>query len=166
MVFRGRRCAAFGLARSSISATLALDSSSERLANERKAAERDPEEELALLRDEQLSQIPALDNLLRRSNESQIRKMLEQAGMATRAGNFLVLCSCLAGIGVRDRGLRRSAARRSRMAGAACLGLCFPIRMRPTGEPTFEKFEELFPKPSTPWPVRFVPATPLPQRWK
>ena len=39
----------------------------ERLANERKAPERAPEEELALLRDEQMSQIPALDTLLRRS---------------------------------------------------------------------------------------------------
>ena len=38
----------------------------ERLADERKTPERNPEEELALLRDEQLSRIPALDNLLRR----------------------------------------------------------------------------------------------------
>ena len=37
----------------------------DRLAKERKAPERAPEEELALLRDEQLSQIPALDTLLR-----------------------------------------------------------------------------------------------------
>ena len=40
----------------------------ERLANERKAPELAAEEELALLRDEQLSQIPALDTLLRRSS--------------------------------------------------------------------------------------------------
>ena len=38
----------------------------ERLASVQKAAEREPNEELALLRDEMLSQIPALDNLLRR----------------------------------------------------------------------------------------------------
>ena len=39
----------------------------DRLAAVQKAAERQPSEELALLRDEMLSEIPALDNLLRRS---------------------------------------------------------------------------------------------------
>jgi len=39
----------------------------DRLATVQKAPERDPNEELALLRDEQLSQIPAFDTLLRRS---------------------------------------------------------------------------------------------------
>ena len=70
----------------------------ERLASERKAPERAPEEELALLRDEQMSRIPALDNLLRRSERvSNIQKMLAQAGMSMRAGNFLGLCG-MAGI--------------------------------------------------------------------
>jgi tight adherence protein B len=65
----------------------------ERLANERKAPERAAEEELALLRDEQLSKIPALDSILRRSERvSAIQKMLSQAGLDTRAGNFLGLC--------------------------------------------------------------------------
>src|SRR5580698_10243607 len=64
----------------------------ERLASERKAPERAPEEELALLRDEQLSQIPALDNLLRRSERiSALQKVLAQAGINIRAGNFLAL---------------------------------------------------------------------------
>ena len=70
----------------------------ERLANERKAPELAAEEELALLRDEQLSQIPALDTLLRRSARvTDIQKMLAQAGMSLRAGNFLGL-SALAGV--------------------------------------------------------------------
>jgi Flp pilus assembly protein TadB len=70
----------------------------ERLSNERKAPELAPDEELALLRDEQLSQIPALDELLRRSERvTEIQKMLAQAGMATRAGNFLGI-SILAGV--------------------------------------------------------------------
>src|ERR1700675_2766535 len=70
----------------------------ERLANERKAPELAAEEELALLRDEQLSQIPALDNLLRRSTRvSDIQKMLAQGGMSTRAGNFLGM-SAAAGV--------------------------------------------------------------------
>src|SRR5882672_919089 len=70
----------------------------ERLANERKAPERAPEEELALLRDEQLSQIPALDILLRRSTRvSDLQKMLEQADISIRARNFLGV-SALTGV--------------------------------------------------------------------
>ncbi len=65
----------------------------ERLATVQKAPERDPNEELALLRDEQLSKIPALDTLLRRSARvSAIQDALLQAGMRFRAGNFLLLC--------------------------------------------------------------------------
>src|SRR5215471_3217080 len=70
----------------------------ERLANEKKAPERAAEEELALLRDEQLSEIPALDTLLRRSSRvSDLQKMLSQAGMEMRAGNFLGI-SALCGV--------------------------------------------------------------------
>jgi tight adherence protein B len=55
--------------------------------------ERKPGEELALLRDEMLSEIPALDNLLRRSDRvSALQKLLSQADVPTRAGNFLLLC--------------------------------------------------------------------------
>src|SRR6201981_558466 len=52
-----------------------------------------PLEDIALLRDEMLSEIPALDNLLRRSDRvSALQKMLSQADIKTRAGNFLLLC--------------------------------------------------------------------------
>ena len=65
----------------------------DRLATVQKGPERDPNEELALLRDEQLSKIPALDTLLRRSARvSAMQEALLQAGMKFRAGNFLVLC--------------------------------------------------------------------------
>jgi tight adherence protein B len=65
----------------------------DRLATVQKAAEREPDEEFALLRDEQLSKIPALDTLLRRSARvSAIQEALVQAGMKFRAGNFLALC--------------------------------------------------------------------------
>src|SRR5579863_2553406 len=65
----------------------------DRLATVQKAPERDPNEELALLRDEQLSKFPALDTLLRRSARvSAIQEALLQAGMKFRAGNFLMLC--------------------------------------------------------------------------
>ena len=65
----------------------------ERLAAVQEAAARAPSEELALLRDEMLSKIPALDNLLRRSSRiSNLQPFLEQANLKIRAGNILVLC--------------------------------------------------------------------------
>jgi tight adherence protein B len=65
----------------------------DRLASAQKAPEREPDEELALLRDEQLSKIPAFDSILRRSARvSAIQESLTQAGMKLRAGNFLLLC--------------------------------------------------------------------------
>ena len=65
----------------------------ERLATVQEAASRAPSEELALLRDEMLSKIPALDNLLRRSSRiSNLQPFLEQANLKIRAGNILVLC--------------------------------------------------------------------------
>jgi len=65
----------------------------ERLATVQEAASRQPSEELALLRDEMLSKIPALDNLLRRSSRiSNLQPFLEQADLKIRAANILVLC--------------------------------------------------------------------------
>lgn len=65
----------------------------ERLDAVQKAAERQPSEELALLRDEMLSEIPALDNLLRRSTRvSNLQMLLSQAGLEMRAGNLLMIC--------------------------------------------------------------------------
>lgn len=65
----------------------------ERLATVQEAASRQPSEELALLRDEMLSKIPAIDNLLRRSSKiSNMQPFLEQADLKIRAGNILVLC--------------------------------------------------------------------------
>jgi len=65
----------------------------DRLATVQQTPEREPDEELALLRDEQLSKIPAFDTLLRRSERvSAIQDALLQAGMKFRAGNFLLLC--------------------------------------------------------------------------
>jgi tight adherence protein B len=50
--------------------------------------------ELALLRDEMLSRIPAFDTFLRRSERvSVLQKMLAQGSVDIRAGNFLMLCA-------------------------------------------------------------------------
>src|SRR5262249_6888337 len=49
--------------------------------------------DVALLRDEMLSRIPALDTLLRRSERvSALQKMLGQGNVNVRAGNFLLAC--------------------------------------------------------------------------
>src|SRR5882762_1915973 len=50
--------------------------------------------DMALLRDEVLSRIPAFDTLLRRSERvSLLQKMLAQGNIDIRAGNFLMLCA-------------------------------------------------------------------------
>ena len=65
----------------------------ERLQTVQETGSRQPSEELALLRDEMLSKIPAIDNLLRRSSKiSNLQPFLEQANLKIRAGNILVLC--------------------------------------------------------------------------
>jgi tight adherence protein B len=49
--------------------------------------------DLALLRDEVMSRIPAFDTFLRRSERvSLLQKMLQQGSVDVRAGNFLMLC--------------------------------------------------------------------------
>ena len=118
----------------------------ERLADERKAPERAAEEELAIVRDEQLSQIPALDNFLRRSERiSAIQKMLAQAGMTNRAGNFLGLCA-LAGIGAAVVVYVMS--KRVEIAWAAMMvGFLLPYSYASfKRQKRFNKFEELFPE--------------------
>jgi tight adherence protein B len=118
----------------------------ERLTNERKAPERAPEDELALLRDEQLSEIPVFDSLLRRSARvSELQKMLAQGGLNLRAGNFLVL-SGLAGLGACLVGYILS--KRPEVAGVALLiGCVLPYSYAAVRRNRrFEKFEELFPE--------------------
>jgi tight adherence protein B len=118
----------------------------ERLSNERKAPELAAEEELALLRDEQLSQIPALDSLLRRSTRvTDIQKMLAQAGMSVRAGNFLGM-SALAGILATF--VAYALSKRVEAAWVAMLvGFVVPyLYASYRRNKRFEKFEELFPE--------------------
>ena len=118
----------------------------ERLVNERKAPERAPEDELALLRDEQLSEIPAFDSLLRRSERiSQLQEMLAQGGLNLRAGKFLAL-SLLAGVAAGLIGYIVS--NRAEVGGVALLiGFVLPYGYAAVQRNRrFEKFEELFPE--------------------
>jgi tight adherence protein B len=119
----------------------------ERLANVQKAPERAPEEELALLRDQQLSKIPALDTLLRRSERiSAIQKMLAQAGMQLRAGNFLGVCA-LTGIVAGIAALMVSKNNPIVAWIAMLVGLILPyMYVSYRRNKRFEKFEELFPQ--------------------
>src|SRR5215470_12483042 len=117
----------------------------ERLAAEKKAPER-AEEELALLRDEQLSEIPALDSLLRRSARvSDLQKMLAQANISMRAGNFLGI-SAVAGVVATI--LAYGLSKRVEVAWIALLvGFILPYSYASIQRnKRFEKFEELFPE--------------------
>ena len=118
----------------------------ERLANERKTPEERPEEELALLRDEQLSDIPAIDTLLRRSTRvSDLQKMLAQTGMDIRAGNFLGI-SALSGVAAAIVGYFFG--KRVEVAWISLLiGFILPYSYATfRRNKRFEKFEELFPE--------------------
>src|SRR5262249_50200293 len=117
-----------------------------RLATVQKAPERDPVEELAILRDEQLSQIPALDNFLRKSERvSAVQKVLAQAGSKMRAGNFLGLCA-LAAVGGAIFAFLWSKNRAVAWVGLI-IGFLLPYSVISfQRRKRFEKFEELFPE--------------------
>ena len=118
----------------------------DRLATVQKAPEREPNEELALLRDEQLSKIPALDTLLRRSTRvTAMQDALLQAGMKFRAGNFLALCA-VCGIAAAFAVL---ALTKNPAIGWAALviGSFLPYAVVSyRRQKRFEKIEELFPE--------------------
>src|ERR1700756_506775 len=118
----------------------------DRLAAERKAPERAPEEELALLRDEQLSEIPALDTFLRRSTRvSDLQKMLAQADISLRVTNFLGI-SALTGVAATI--VAYVLTKRVEVAWIALLvGFVLPYSYASIRRnKRFEKFEELFPE--------------------
>ncbi|HZQ25476.1 MAG TPA: type II secretion system F family protein [Terriglobales bacterium] len=122
----------------------------ERLTAVEKPTAGEPSEELALLRDETLSEIPALDNLLRRSERvTHLQDRIAQADMQFRAGNFIGLClACGIALALLlllwNRGTQYAA-----ILGWVGLILGFFI---PYGyvsykrSKRFEKFEELFPE--------------------
>jgi tight adherence protein B len=124
----------------------------ERLATVQEAANRQPSEELALLRDEMLSRIPALDNLLRRSSRiSNLQPFLEQANLKIRAGNILVLCLVsavvLAGMGFLAAGsLPPNQALLFAAVGLVIGGFLPYSYASYRRTKRFQKFEELFPE--------------------
>jgi len=124
----------------------------ERLQTVQEAASRQPSEELALLRDEMLSKIPAIDNLLRRSSKiSNLQPFLEQANLKIRAGNILVLCMlsavAMAVIGYILAGsLPPNQALLFAAAGLVIGGFLPYSYASYRRNKRFQKFEELFPE--------------------
>ena len=118
----------------------------DRLASVQKAAERQPSEELALLRDEMLSEIPALDSLLRRSARiTNLQTLLSQADLKTRAGTILMLC-VLSGVGLALLVLILSPFPQFAWLGMI-VGAVLPYSYASFRRSRrFQKFEELFPE--------------------
>src|SRR6202048_4725055 len=115
--------------------------------------------DMALLRDEVLSRIPAFDTLLRRSERvSLLQKMLAQGNIDVRAGNFLMLCA----VSALAFGAVAFIAGGNVLFGwaGALLGFFIPYEyashMRTK---RFQKFEEKFPDATAP-PARAVRAGP------
>ena len=118
----------------------------ERLASAQKPAEREPSEELALLRDQLLSEIPAFDTLLRRSASiSNLQTMLAQADLDVRAGNVLLLCA----VSAVAMGVIVTLASGTAIFGVAgvLLGAMMPYSYASWRRARrFQKFEEMFPE--------------------
>ena len=138
----------------------------DRLADTQETDGAKPREELAMLRDEMLSEIPALDTLLRRSERvSALQKFLSQADIKVRAGNFLFLCLA-SGIVLGIIFVSRKDVPVFAWLGLL-LGFFLPYSYasyRRTKR--FDAFEEHFPRPSTRWPAPFAPGTPSLLRWR
>ena len=105
-----------------------------------------PEPAAALLRDEMLSRIPALDTILRRSERvSALQKMLGQGEVNVRAGNFLMGCAVSAVV----FGLLFMVAGGNAMFGWAggVLGFFIPYAYASHKRAKrFQRFEERFPE--------------------
>jgi tight adherence protein B len=119
----------------------------DRLTSTQETDQRKQLEDIALLRDEMLSEIPAFDNILRRSERvSALQKLLSQADLKVRAGNFLLLCLAS---GVVVAAITYSASKQQLIfAWVGFLLGCFLPYSYANYQRTkrFNEFEELFPE--------------------
>jgi tight adherence protein B len=117
----------------------------DRLSSTQKPAET-VQAEVALLRDEMMSRIPAFDTLLRRSQRvTVLQEMLSQGDVNVRAGNFLIFCLASAVV----FGLILMVFGRSLLFGWAGLVLGFFIPYAYASHKRakrFQRFEEKFPE--------------------
>lgn len=109
-------------------------------------------ETMALLRNEVFSRIPALDALLRRSEQvSRLQTILDQAGLSIRAGSLLVLCVISAVLfGATAYIIAEPLQSREVLSitlSGMLLGLIFPYSYATWQRARrFQKFEALFPE--------------------
>ncbi len=119
----------------------------DRLADTQQIEGTKPLEDIALLRDEMLSQIPAFDSLLRRSDRvSALQKLLSQADIKMRAGNFLLLCL---GVSIGLGFVVYEAANKNVLFAwvGMLLGFFMPYSFATyRRQKRFDEFEELFPQ--------------------
>jgi tight adherence protein B len=118
----------------------------ERLASIDQAVERQPSEDLALLRDEMLSAIPTLNRLLSRSHRmSSFQSWLAQGALQIRAGKFLLMTGCFAVIaGAITNALTRFWIFGVMAAAFAAAGPFIYAGIRRSRR--FHQFEQLFPQ--------------------
>ncbi len=118
----------------------------ERLAAAKEAPKPSVKEELELLRNDVLSEIPALDKLLRSSKRiTVLQEFLDQADLNWKAGNFLIICGMTSVFLFLITALLMDSL--AIAFGAASLGLILPyayVSFRRTRR--FDKFEEVFPE--------------------
>jgi tight adherence protein B len=124
----------------------------ERLGNQQGLAQSNAED-MALVRDETLSQIPALDNLLRRSERvSNLQDLLEQANLKIRAGNILLLCGvsavilAMAGYMLSSASMPVNQVILFVLIGAVLGGILPYSYAAHRRNKRFQKFEEIFPE--------------------
>jgi tight adherence protein B len=102
--------------------------------------------QLAILRDEMLSRIPAFDSMLRRSERvTLLQKMLAQGSVDMRAGNFLMLCA-IAGLLLGGAAFLAGGSIIFGWVGLVCgffVPYAYASHMRAK---RFQKFEEKFPE--------------------
>jgi tight adherence protein B len=124
----------------------------DRLATMDKTPEGQPNADLALLRDEMLSKIPAFDSLLRRSARiSNLQPFLEQAGLRIRAGNIVIFCVVSAiAVGAAaffaTQSLPANESFLFVMMGAVLGGIAPYSYTSYRRNKRFQKFEEMFPE--------------------
>jgi tight adherence protein B len=125
----------------------------ERLGNKQGLAGQSSAEDMALVRDETLSQIPALDNLLRRSERvSNLQDLLEQANLKIRAGNILLLCGVsavtlgFAGYVISSANMPVNQVILFVLIGAVLGGILPYSYAAHKRNKRFQKFEEIFPE--------------------
>jgi tight adherence protein B len=118
----------------------------ERLATVQAASERQPSEELILLRDELMSDIPALNRLLQNwPRMTSLQRFLSQAQVKMKAGKFLLLTICSCATSAVLVLLVTDSLLFSGVAGV--FGLFFPyMYVSYQRSRRFAKFEEIFPE--------------------